>query len=329
MSSEIIDIRRFAANQFLPLLQAESRVWSSRLRWDYEASVRLISTCLEEKRLQGFALVDESEIRGYSFFFYEGEKGLIGSLFVEPPEGQMEPALRLLEHVIETLTEIPGVDRAETQLPHFAFEQLNPCFVAHNFQGYQRSFMAIALKDRNPVRNLASAAPRQGVTGDESLLGDFVIEPWERKHDREAADLVFLAYRNHIDAVINDQYASEKGATRLIDNIMHHRGCGEYLPQASRVAIHRTSGKLAGVLALTSVRPRTAHIPQIAIATEFQGTGLGTAMMELAFEDLLMRGFEEVSLTVTDLNAGAVRLYQRLGFKNFRSFGAFVWNRSS
>ncbi len=130
-----------------------------------------------------------------------------------------------------------------------------------------------------------------------------------------------------MDALINDQYAGEAGAVRLIENIVHQRGCGENLPRASRVAIHRPTQKLAGILALTAVRPETAHIPQIAVAQEFQSSGLGTALMETSFEDLFRRGYQEVSLTVTDSNAGAVRLYERLGFQTFRTFGAFVWNR--
>ena len=73
----------------------------------------------------------------------------------------------------------------------------------------------------------------------------------------------------------------------------------------------------------------TAHIPQVAIAREFQGTGLGSAMMGEAFRDLAERGFREVSLTVTVENSGAVRLYQRLGFENFRTFGAFAWSHSA
>jgi ribosomal protein S18 acetylase RimI-like enzyme len=327
VTSEIIDIRQFTANQFLPLLQAESRVWRSRLRWDYNSSVRLISSCLEEKRLQGYALVHQSEIKGYSFFFYEGEKGLIGTLFVEPDGGELNQALRLLEHVIETLAGIPGVYRVETQLPHFAFEDLNSCFAAHRFHGYQRSFMALSLKDRKAAIPPAAVAPNASGPGGKSIIGDFVVEPWERRHDHQAAQLLYHTYRNHVDAVINDQYASEVGASRLIENIMNQRGCGEYLPKASQVALHRATGKLAGVLGLTSVQPHTAHIPQIAVANEFQGAGLGTTMMEIAFQDLANRGFEEVSLTVTDLNVGALRLYQRLGFENFRTFGAFVWNR--
>jgi ribosomal protein S18 acetylase RimI-like enzyme len=327
LTSEIIDIRQFDASQFLPLLQAESRVWESSLRWDYTASARLISSCLEEKRLQGYALIHASEIKGYSFFFYEGEKGLIGNLFVEPNSGGLAQALGLLEHVIKTLTAIPGICRVETQLPHFHFDELNPCFVAHQFQGYQRRFMAVSLKDRKPGSRHDTAGQDARAQGTESIFGDFVIEPWDRKHDRRAALMLYQTYMNHVDAVINDQYASEAGASRLIENIMHQRGCGEHLPQASQVAIHRATGKLAGVLALTSVRAHTAHIPQIAVAREFQGTGLGTAMLELSFENLSQRGFHEVSLTVTDLNAGAVRLYERMGFENFRTFGAFVWNR--
>jgi ribosomal protein S18 acetylase RimI-like enzyme len=326
---EIIDIRQFPASRFLPLLEAESKVWSSSLRWDYAASVRLISSCLEEQRLSGYALVRDDQIEGYSFFFYEGEKGLIGNLFVEPHDERLAQAFSLLEHVIETLTEIPGVHRVETQLPHFSLEELTPFFSAHGFQGYQRSFMALPLNGRPNQERSGGQERGAAAGGATSWLGDFVIEPWERKHDRQAAQLLYLTYRNHVDAVINDQYASEAGATRLIENIMHQPGCGEQIPRAAKVAIHRATGKLAGVLALTSVRPSTAHIPQVAVAGEFQGSGLGTAMMEFAFAELAKRGYREVSLTVTDLNAGAVRLYERLGFSTFRTFGAFVWNRPS
>lgn len=327
LTSEIIDIRQFDASQFLPLLQIESRVWSSGLRWDYASSVRLISSCLEEKRLQGFALVNNRQIKGYSFFFCEGQKGLIGNLFVEPDGSQLPQALILIQRVIETITRTPGIDRVETQLPHYVFDDLNPCFVTYGFQGYRRRFMAANLTRHQRRPRIIGGAQIHPPEGNEIFSGDFVMEPWERRHDRQAALLLHQSYKNHIDAVINDQYASDSGASRLIENIMHQRGCGEFLPKASQVAIHRASGKLAGVLALTSVRPRTAHIPQIAVATEFQGIGLGSEMLDFCFEDLRSRGFEEVSLTVTDLNVGAVRLYERVGFETFRTFGAFVWNR--
>jgi len=65
----------------------------------------------------------------------------------------------------------------------------------------------------------------------------------------------------------------------------------------------------------------------VGVGPSFQGLGVGTALMEAAFRDLAEEGFEQVTLTVTDANAGAVRLYQRLGFETFKTFGAFIFNR--
>lgn len=323
LAPEIIDIRQFEPRALEPLIQAESRVWDAALRWDYSAAAELVATCLKEKRLSGYALVTDQRIQGYSFFFYEGEKGLIGNLFVEPdgPAGA-EQARFLLDHVLETMLATPGIRRVETQLPHYSLEDLSASFQTRNFQGYRRHFMSVSLdpwraEGERPPARLPSALPP-----------DFLMVPWERKHDREAAQLLCLTYRDHVDAAINDQYGSVAGADRLVDNIVRHRGCGEQLPQASQVAIHRKSRKLAGILAITAVRTGTAHIPQVAIAREFQGSGLGTAMMGASLERMARKGFREVSLTVTEMNSGAVRLYERLGFETFRTFGAFVWNQT-
>jgi ribosomal protein S18 acetylase RimI-like enzyme len=131
-----------------------------------------------------------------------------------------------------------------------------------------------------------------------------------------------------VDARINDQYASVLGATRLVENIFHNQGCGDFLTGVSRMAVQRRGQRLAGILTVTEVRARTAHIPQVGVGPDFQGMGIGTALMEAAFYDLAQEGFEQVTLTVTDDNAGAVRLYERLGFETFKTFGAFIYNRS-
>ncbi len=328
LSRETIDIRQFEAREFTTLLEAESRAWHEDLRWDFTPSAHLIISCLEEKRLSGYALVSEGRIEGYCFFFYDGEKGLIGDLFVDSASAGLEKARELLQHAIETLVATPGLRRVEAQLPHFTFEQLDPYFRAQGFDGYRRRFMAVTLANRSAPAQ-SRRAPLAGSTGNgRPPSNDFLIEPWERKHDREAAELLYKTYSPHVDTLINDQYASVEGTAHLIENIVSRRGCGEFLPRASLVAVHRATQMLAGVLALTAVRPQTAHIPQIAIANQFQGAGLGTAMMESAFQELTRQGYREVSLTVTDLNAGAVRLYERLGFHTFRTFGAFTWNSS-
>jgi ribosomal protein S18 acetylase RimI-like enzyme len=326
LAAEVIDIRQFTGREFEPLLEAESQAWNTDVRWDYSASRRLLSTCLDEKQLAGYALLSGGRLTGYSFFFYEGEKGLIGNLFVAPDGERLEPARLLLEHVIETLRATPGLRRVECQLPHFTFDELEPYFRAHGFDGYPRRFMALSLAARRANR-AADAAKGRNALGTMPGLEAFDIEPWERRHDHAAAQLVYDTYRHHVDSRVNNQYTSVAGSARLIESTVHQRGCGQLLPQASLVAVHRPTQSLVGVLAMTAVRARTAHIPQIAVAGEFQGTGLGSAMMEASFREVATEGCEEVSLTVTDLNAGAVRLYEHLGFETFRRFGAFVWER--
>ena len=183
---------------------------------------------------------------------------------------------------------------------------------------------------RLPLENLppstaAGERPTDGL-GKPSALADIRLIPWERWFNDEASDLLYQAYQHHVDAIINDQYASLTGAKRLIENIVNLQGCGEFLPRVSHLAVHRPSQQLAGILTVTGIRPHTAHIPQVAVGAPFQGLGVGTALMELAFDELPRQGYEEVTLTVTDANAGAVRLYERLGFQSFKTFGAFIYS---
>jgi ribosomal protein S18 acetylase RimI-like enzyme len=319
LASEIIDIRRFQADAFAPLLQVESRAWGEELRWDYEPSMRVISQCLAEQRLSGYALVNDGRIEGYSFFVCEGEKGLVGDLFVVNDVAR-ERTLHLLDHVLETLLAIPSVRRIEAQLPHYRTEELKPRFGEYGFKTYGRRFMVCSL-DGLQIRSRSRHTPAHFAPS------DFAIETWERGHDSVAARLIAHTYRGHIDAVINDQYASTAGASRLIDNIFDLRGCGEPLAQACLLAYYLPTSKLAGLVALTGVRRATAHVPQVAVGSDFQSLGLGTALLELSFREAHRLGYQEVSLTVTDVNHRALRFYERLGFQTFRTFGAFVWEK--
>lgn len=327
MAFDIIDIRRFESRDFSSLLEAESQAWYDTLHWDFAPSVRIINSCLREKRLSGYALKSEGQIRGYCFFFYDGEKGLIGDLFVHPEMAGQGHEHRLLEHVVETLLGTPGLRRIEAQLPHFSREELEPTFAPHQFRCFPRRFMRLALNEASRVTNHQEEQPSAPPPQRPQLPRNIRLISWQKALADEAAELLYESYRRHVDAVINDQYASATGATRLIENIVQHQGCGEFLPRISRMAVHHPSELLAGIIAVTGIRRPTAHIPQVAVAGPFQGLGVGSALMESAFRDLARAGYEEVTLTVTDANAGALRLYQRQGFETYKTFGAFIFSR--
>ena len=58
----------------------------------------------------------------------------------------------------------------------------------------------------------------------------------------------------------------------------------------------------------------SSFIKDLVVAPEWQGHGLGTALLATAMLALRGRGASEVQLKVVTANAGARRLYERMGF---------------
>lgn len=114
---EILDLRHFSSTDLRALLDDEVEAWGGALAWDYRSSSEMVLRYVDAKILPGYAAVERGSIIGYSFFVYEGSKGVIGDLFVAPSrQDAREIETKLLEHVIETLQESPGVHRVEAQL---------------------------------------------------------------------------------------------------------------------------------------------------------------------------------------------------------------------
>ena len=65
-----------------PLIGEEVDTWSTLLSWDYRSSADMILRYVDAKILPGYAAVERGSIVGYSFFVYEGSKGVVGDLFV-------------------------------------------------------------------------------------------------------------------------------------------------------------------------------------------------------------------------------------------------------
>ena len=83
---EILDLRHFSAASLRPLLEAEARLWSERLEWDYRASADLLLQYLDSRVLPGYVAVENGRIAGYLFCVYEERKAVIGDVFAVQPQ---------------------------------------------------------------------------------------------------------------------------------------------------------------------------------------------------------------------------------------------------
>jgi ribosomal protein S18 acetylase RimI-like enzyme len=311
---EILDLRHFSAVDLRPLLDDETQLWAHQLSWDYSGSAEMILRYIDAKILPGYAAIERGRIFGYSFFVYEGSKGVIGDLYVTngnrlPDSRQVE--LKLLTHVIETLQQSPGIHRVEAQLlAHDANAVARP-FLEQGFQRHPRLFMVL------PLNKAPDEAPQ--------THPEIEIRRWTDANYQPAAAVITAAYRTHVDAEINDQYHTLTGSLRFLNNIVRFPGCGVFDPESSFVALDRSAKNLIGLILCSRVRNDVGHVTQVCVLPEYRSRGIGESLMAATMGNLRKRGFSMLSLTVTEANARAVALYRRLDFDTKKIFDAFVW----
>jgi ribosomal protein S18 acetylase RimI-like enzyme len=311
---EILDLRHFSSADLRPLLDDEAQLWSRLLSWDYSGSADMILRYVDAKILPGYAAVDRGRVFGYSFFVYEGNKGVIGDLYVTngtrlPNAREVE--LKLLTHVIETLQQSPGIHRVEAQLLAHEANAVSRPFLETGFQRHPRLFM---------VLDLAKAVPEKVSTHPE-----VEIRPWQETDYQPSAAVITAAYRGHVDAQINDQYHTLSGSLRFLNNIVRFPGCGVFDAESSYVAVDRKARALIGLILCSRVRHDVGHVTQVCVLPEYRSHRIGESLMGATVENLRKRNFSMLSLTVTEANARAVALYRRLNFDTKRIFDAFVW----
>ncbi len=312
---EILDLRHFSSSDLRGLLDEEVVAWGGALSWDYRSSSEMILRYVDAKILPGYAAVERGSLIGYAFFVYEGSKGVIGDLFVSPrrPDAR-DIELRMLDHVIETLQASPGIHRVEAQLLAHETGELGAPFLSTGFHRFRRLFLGVNLRgtDAPPPPTARSAH-------------DIQIRPWAEQDYQPAAGIITAAYRAHIDSEINDQYRTNAGSIRFLNNIVRFPGCGVFDAESSFVAVHKPSRGLVGLILCSRVKDNVGHVTQLCLLPEYRGQRIGEGLVAATYRSLRARDFDLLSLTVTEANHRAVDLYKKLGFVEHHVFDAFVW----
>jgi ribosomal protein S18 acetylase RimI-like enzyme len=324
---EILDLRHFSANSLRPVLDREVQLWNERLRWDYRASADLLLQYLDSRVLPGYVAIEDGRITGYVFCIYEENKAVIGDAFASPDRGSThsstEVEVRLLDHLIELLTNSPGIERIESQLllhPHAAHASV---FANNGFEIFPRLFM-----ERDLTPSFSSLLQREifGAPPAKPLPAGLELRTWRDDDFTPAGRLIGACYEGHLDSRINDQYRSVAGSLRFLHNVVRFPGCGTFDPVASKVIAKAGSKELAALVLCSRVRNDTAHVTQICVAKEYRGLGLGTLLLKSSAAELRRRRYSTLTLTVTEGNTEAVALYQKQGFHIKHIFDAMVWS---
>lgn len=309
---EIVELRDLAGRELDPLLLEETVEWQRDLDWDFSRSADLVRQFADMRAIMGHALLDRGEVAGYGYSVIEEQKGLIGDLYIRPAWRNGSNELRLFRAILDGLIAVPGVGRIESQLM-LVDPSVGKALQRERFVKVQER-MLMRLDTATPPRLPAGAGLRR-----------FHIEPWGDHHHEMAAAVIAVAYKDHIDGQINDQYRTVAGARRFIHNIVQFPGCGMFFRKGSFVAFDPETGWLSGISLVSFVGDDVGHITQICVAPRVKGRGLGYELLRESINALRIHGARRVSLTVTSANSDAIRLYHRCGFQDVRRFFAYVW----
>jgi ribosomal protein S18 acetylase RimI-like enzyme len=308
---QIADLRQTQSRSLEPLFQEEVRRWREDLHWDYRPSIDLIRKFIDSRALGGFVAIESGQPAGYGFYVLEDHKGLIGGLFVSSNYEQAPVTQKLITEMLGALRATPRLQRIEAQLMPFGSD-LDPVFLSQHFHLHTRQFMLLPLAEAK-----LSGKP---------LSDGLRIEPWSDRAFEPAARLIQLAYADHVDAEINDQYRSAVGAMKFLRNIVLLPGCGQFLPEASFLVRPATSDQPIAMVLTSTVAEGVGHTTQICVMPGHQGHSIGRRLMEHSIHALLSRKYTLLSLTVTSVNKRASELYEHLGFRTVKTFAAGVWN---
>lgn len=312
---ELLDLRHFSARQLRPLLESEARLWKRRLHWDYQSSTELLLQYLDTRVLTGFVALDRGRICGFTFCVYEGNKAVIGDAYALV-DGRPSLAISemLLHHMLQLLLHSPDIDRIEAQLLLFDSGAIDVIFRSCGFQLFPRQFLEMQVAAHRPSTNLV---PPQ-----------MVLARWTAADYNPAGELIHLAYAGHTDALINDQYRTLPGSLRFLHNVVRFPGCGVFDAESSWVLRDRKTGTLAGIVLCSNVGDHVAHVTQLCVSPTYRGRGLGRLLMRHCTEHLARGGFRAITLTVTEANNEAMRLYGDLGFETLHRFKAMVLEKT-
>jgi ribosomal protein S18 acetylase RimI-like enzyme len=308
----MVQLGDLIGRQLDPLLLDETVEWERELDWDFSRSAELVRHFTDSKALAGAALLDRGEVVGYGYAVIEEQKALVGDVYVRPGWRTKDAEVRLFGTMLDALILMPGLRRIESQLM-----MLDPDVGAE-------------LKRTRPIETaerILMAVHEPPVWKPAKRPGKFRIEAWAEHYQELAATVIALAYADHVDSHINEQYLSPAGARRFLSNIVQYPGCGVFLRQASMVAFDARSGWVAGMVLASMVAPETGHVTQLCVTPQAQGSGLGRELLERSMDALYRHGAKRVSLTVTAANRTAVDLYRSAGFHEMRRFLAYTWTR--
>jgi ribosomal protein S18 acetylase RimI-like enzyme len=302
-------LREASLRELRPLLDEECALWQAELAWDFSDVRAAVATGIDRGSLPGRVVIEGTRASAYCYYMVDAGRVIVGSIFAGREHRGRGFEEALASAVVADTRSERGSGRVECQTLFCTSSSADARFQRAGFARGERHYMRCDL-DREP-----DAPPPPGVC----------LRPLRREDLPLAAEIVFRSHVGSLDAALNLTYSTPATCRAFVETLVVRAGCGRFDPEASRLAEGPTGP--VGVLIASRLARANGHVCQVSVAPEGQGHGVGAALMATALRAFRAQGLESATLSVTVANERAHRLYERLGFRVHREFGAHAWAR--
>ena len=149
------------------------------------------------------------------------------------------------------------------------------------------------------------------------LPSNYELVDWHESALDGHAEAKFHSFRFEIDANVFPCLADKEGCLRLMREIARRDG---FIEEATWLLTYDDgqAGDFCGTV--QGVRDADyGAIQNLGITAKHRGRGLGTFLLQRALVGFRSAGLTKAYLEVTAQNEGAVKLYQRLGFRRVKT----------
>jgi ribosomal protein S18 acetylase RimI-like enzyme len=292
-----------------PLLDEEAAQWDAELGWDFSDVRAAIGGGVERATLPGRLVRDGGRPVAYAYYMVDASRIIVGSIYASRDHRGLRLEDELVQAVVADARGERG-GRVECQTLFCTAPSVDDCFASAGFAGRARHYM------RRDLGALPADAPvPSGVT----------LRPVRRDDLPAAAEIIYRSHVDSPDAALNLTYATPATCRTFVDTLVVRSGCGRFDPEASRLA--EAPWGPVGVLIASRLARANGHVCQVSVSPEAQARGIGAALMTTALRAFREQGLASATLSVTVGNDRAHRLYELLGFRVQREFGAHAWAR--
>jgi GNAT superfamily N-acetyltransferase len=156
--------------------------------------------------------------------------------------------------------------------------------------------------------------------GRSHLPSGYWFLPWDPSQLEAHAEAKYNSFRAEIDSNVFPCLGELSGCHRLMHEIRQKEG---FLPGATWLLAYREKPGAAVDYCGTIQGIRDAAgmgaIQNLGVTPEHRGQGLGRALLINALTGFQQAGLKQAFLEVTAQNAGAIHLYQQIGFVHSRT----------